>query len=124
MGISYELCLLEEETGSPERPISDLGFKAFLSYWTQRLINYLLSLPDSKLAEVTITSLSKATAVSEKDILKTFEAIKLVRYKPNDKTPHICLEKNLLHRKLKEAGRSAIPVIKENIIWAPHKFKP
>jgi histone acetyltransferase MYST1 len=37
----YELSRQQGEAGSPERPLSDLGLKSYLSYWTATLIRFL-----------------------------------------------------------------------------------
>lgn len=42
--MSYSLSLIENLPGGPERPLSDLGHKAYVKYWTQRMAKYLLNL--------------------------------------------------------------------------------
>lgn len=39
---SYQLSILEGKTGSPEKPLSDLGHKTYVSYWTHKVLNLLL----------------------------------------------------------------------------------
>lgn len=39
---SYELSLKEGRSGSPEKPLSDLGHRLYVSWWTQRILNLLL----------------------------------------------------------------------------------
>jgi len=38
--LSYELSLKEKKPGTPERPLSDLGRESYVSWWTQKLIDY------------------------------------------------------------------------------------
>ena len=39
---SYELSLKEGKSGSPEKPLSDLGHRSYVSWWTQRLLKILI----------------------------------------------------------------------------------
>lgn len=39
---SYELSLKEGKHGSPEKPLSDLGHRTYVSWWTQKLLKILL----------------------------------------------------------------------------------
>jgi len=39
---SYSLSLIEGKQGSPEKPLSDLGHRTYVSYWTHKVLNLLL----------------------------------------------------------------------------------
>jgi MOZ/SAS family len=62
---SYELSLKEGRTGTPERPLSDLGHRSYVSWWTQRILKILL---ESDNANLSISDISAMTAIEPKDI--------------------------------------------------------
>jgi histone acetyltransferase MYST1 len=50
--IGYELSKIENMVGGPEKPVSDLGHKAYLSYWTWALLNVLKEKPEIEVDEL------------------------------------------------------------------------
>ena len=48
--------MIEQKPGGPERPLSDLGHRTYVSYWTRRVVKVLLDLKEDEL-EITIKSI-------------------------------------------------------------------
>jgi hypothetical protein len=65
---SYELSLIERKPGGPETPLSDLGRASYISWWIQKIIDFIRSHKDE---QFTISDITKETCIVEKDILET-----------------------------------------------------
>ena len=39
--MSYALSMIEEKPGGPERPLSDLGHRTYVNFWTRRIVTFL-----------------------------------------------------------------------------------
>lgn len=121
MGLSYELCLIEEKAGTPERPISDLGLKSFTAFWTQRIVKHFAGLGEAQAAEVSVATISAATGIAENDVIRTLEESGLM-VRQGERWC-LCLDPRMLKRVYAATGHPAIPVFPENIVWAPLKVK-
>lgn len=72
IAVSYEISRREEILGGPEKPISDLGKKGYLQYWTREIARFLLAV---KLKEkdvhkgmiISLDEVSKATWIALDD---------------------------------------------------------
>lgn len=74
---SYMLTKSEHKTGSPEKPLSDLGLLSYRSYWSELILDILY---DSGLREVSINEISDITNMTCDDILHTLQFLDLLRY--------------------------------------------
>lgn len=64
---SYELSKKEGKTGSPEKPLSDLGLLSYRAYWAEVIVEFLLNVRD----DVSIEEVSQRTSITHSDILHT-----------------------------------------------------
>ncbi|KAF1357949.1 hypothetical protein EJ07DRAFT_126272 [Lizonia empirigonia] len=79
MGASYEMSKREGRLGGPEKPLSDLGYLAYMHYWSQTLARTLLSCPSKK--TLTVHDLGQRTFIVPDDIIATLEAMDVLEHK-------------------------------------------
>ena len=73
---SYELSIKEGRTGTPERPLSDLGFRSYISWWGQKILTLLL---ENQAQQLSIVDISEQTAIDANDVLYVLENFKILR---------------------------------------------
>lgn len=72
---SYELSKIEQKSGSPEKPLSDLGMLAYRSYWLDAVLDAIGDRTDVSLQE-----LSRITCILPEDIKSALAAADLLKY--------------------------------------------
>ena len=87
--MSYGLSMIENKPGGPERPLSDLGHRVYVSYWTRRVVKVLISL-DEKHKEITILEIQNKTGMTEDDIKYILENLEILRQDKNQKSSLNC----------------------------------
>lgn len=121
INFSYELSVIENKTGTPERPLSDLGRVSYLSYWTQRLIDYFRTLDNEELKALSIKKISDRTRIKDEDIIMALEEVKILKKVGGN--IYLCLDRSVLEEIYKKIGRPAIPVNTGDLHWIPYKPK-
>lgn len=118
IAFSFELSLIEKKTGSPEKPLSDLGLLSYRSYWAETIISLLLKSKKSW----SVNEISEATSITVTDIMHTIQSLDMVKfYKGNfvlylDETAMKQYERNQAKQKEK--------IDPSKIVWNPPKFLP
>ncbi|KAL8611146.1 3-ketoacyl-CoA thiolase 5, peroxisomal [Nucella lapillus] len=80
---SYELSKVECKTGSPEKPLSDLGLLSYRSYWSQTIMEILLTAKPYEPGEqptITINEISEKTSIKKEDVVSTLQHLNLINY--------------------------------------------
>jgi hypothetical protein len=78
MEFSYELSKKEEKAGSPEKPLSDLGFVGYQSYWAHTILKFLR---DFSGQSVSIMDITRWTSILPEDIYNTLKFLNLIKTK-------------------------------------------
>lgn len=66
---SYSLSKKEKKPGTPERPLSDLGEKAYKKYWRSRMAQYIASKPQR--SSFSFLDIQQETGMTLSDIAQT-----------------------------------------------------
>ncbi|KAF1810901.1 hypothetical protein P152DRAFT_460192 [Eremomyces bilateralis CBS 781.70] len=76
MGASYELSKREGRLGGPEKPLSELGRKGYISFWSATIARLLLSQPVKK--TLTVREIRDETYILPEDIMTTLKEMKVL----------------------------------------------
>jgi len=80
---SYELSKFEGKTGSPEKPLSDLGLLSYRSYWAFTICDILMNMKPSNEGErpqITINEICEMTSIKKEDVVSTLQHLNLINY--------------------------------------------
>lgn len=77
ISLSYELTKREGKTGSPEKPLSDLGKVSYRSYWTYVLMNLLASYDGT--GDLTLHDMTSKTGIKMEDIISTLQHLDMIK---------------------------------------------
>ncbi|KAI0011475.1 hypothetical protein F4779DRAFT_572845 [Xylariaceae sp. FL0662B] len=78
---SYLLTRVEEKTGSPEKPLSDMGLVSYRNYWRLVLCKYLIDrVPEDKSQKkgLSIRQISDDTGMTPDDVIAALEALRFL----------------------------------------------
>lgn len=117
ISLSYELSVIEQKIGTPERPLSDLGRQSYIAWWTQAIIDFIRD-KVQKNESFSLDSMSKETSMRVEDIVDALENVKMIK-KHKDQIS-ICTDPEFLAGVYKQFGRPALKVKKENLHWVPY----
>ncbi|CAF3520019.1 unnamed protein product, partial [Rotaria sp. Silwood2] len=109
----YELSKIENAVGGPEKPVSDLGHKAYLSYWTWALLNVLKEKP-----EIEVDELSAITSISTENCMETLSSYGFIKYWRQGH--FVCASRKGVEARLQELHAKTFLVVNPQLInWQP-----
>eukprot|EP00047_Mylnosiga_fluctuans_P004461 m.234664 g.234664 ORF g.234664 m.234664 type:complete len:447 (-) comp12694_c0_seq1:123-1463(-) len=73
---SYELSKVEGKTGSPEKPLSDLGLLSYRAYWSETIVGVLRK----KREPISVNEIAEITSIKPDDIISTLYHLNIVKY--------------------------------------------
>ncbi|CAI8051957.1 Histone acetyltransferase KAT5 [Geodia barretti] len=117
---SYELSKIENKTGSPEKPLSDLGLLSYRSYWAATILELIVNFDrtqDDSPPTVTINEICEQTSIRKEDAVSTLQYLNLVQYYRGQYV--ICLSDEAIQKHQKAITKRKIRIDPKCIKWTP-----
>lgn len=114
---SYLLTRVERKTGSPEKPLSDMGLVSYRKYWRLLLCEQLL---DQK-GPISIAAISERTGMTADDIVSALEGMRALVRDPVTKKYAFRLDLNYFRSYIEKCHAAGNPTIKPDcLVWTPY----
>ena len=117
---SYELSKFEGKTGSPEKPLSDLGLLSYRSYWSETILEILVNLKPiegNEKPQITINQISELTSIKKEDVISTLQYLNLINYYKGQYI--ITLTKDVLNAYQRALTKRIIRIDAKCLHWSP-----
>eukprot|EP00002_Diphylleia_rotans_P031950 TRINITY_DN6667_c0_g1_i1.p1 TRINITY_DN6667_c0_g1~~TRINITY_DN6667_c0_g1_i1.p1 ORF type:complete len:398 (-),score=75.06 TRINITY_DN6667_c0_g1_i1:250-1443(-) len=118
IAFSYELSKKEEKTGTPEKPLSDLGLLSYRSYWAHALMEIFLR--DQGRMVVSVKELSEMTCFKTEDIIGTLQAMGMIKYVRGRHV--ISITPKMIDEYEKNQAKQKIKIDSKCLHWTPMKY--
>jgi histone acetyltransferase SAS3 len=114
---SYLLTRVEQKTGSPEKPLSDMGLVSYRNYW-RLVLSYQLR--DQKDA-ISIVGISDRTGMTPDDIVSGLEGLRALVRDPVTKTYALRLDYRYFEECIEKwESKGYVRLNPEALVWTPY----
>ncbi|CAH0727079.1 unnamed protein product, partial [Brenthis ino] len=120
MELSYELSKFEGKTGSPEKPLSDLGLLSYRSYWAQTILEILINIKpmvDNEKPVITINEICELTSIKKEDVISTLQNLNLINYYKGQYI--ISVNQDTIQQHEKAMNKKLIRIDPKCLHWTP-----
>lgn len=124
---SYLLTKVEGRTGSPEKPLSDMGLVSYRSFWRTVLCKLLLRYEGKEASSkqpakpISIIQIAKETGMTPDDIVATMEALRFLVRDPITKAYAIRLDYEYMKEYVeKHEKKATIKIDPDCLRWTPY----
>ncbi|XP_017870145.1 PREDICTED: histone acetyltransferase Tip60 [Drosophila arizonae] len=117
---SYELSKFEGKTGSPEKPLSDLGLLSYRSYWAQTILEILISQnsgTDGEKPTITINDICECTSIKKEDVISTLQNLNLINYYKGQYI--VCIGRETIEQHQRAMQKRKIRIDSKCLHWTP-----
>ncbi|VDK84519.1 unnamed protein product [Litomosoides sigmodontis] len=122
---SFLLSRKEGMTGTPERPLSDLGRFSYRSYWRSAICEYLYkTLSPDKTKRLTLRGIARGTGISVYDVMETLQSLNILQR--IDSQMVIVLNMTMLksHWTRAKSDTKRIWLDETKLSWSPVTYSP
>ena len=114
---SYLLTRVEKKTGSPEKPLSDMGLVSYRTYWRLILCTELVN----QRAPISITEISERTGMTPDDIVSALEGLRALVRDPYTKTYALRLDYAYFKQYIEKCAQRNHPRVNPDaLVWTPY----
>lgn len=114
---SYLLTRVEGKTGSPEKPLSDMGLVTYRAYWRLVMCHQLLGLKEA----VSVATLSERTGMTSDDIVCALEGLRALVRDPVSGTYALRLDHAYYKRYIENYdSKGYVKLNSDALIWVPY----
>lgn len=114
---SYLLTRMEKKTGSPEKPLSDMGLVSYRNYW-RLVLSYQLR---NQKTPVSIAELSERTGMTADDIVSALEGLRALVRDPVTKTYALRLDYKYFEECIKNwESKGYVKLNPDALMWTPY----
>ncbi|KAG9251319.1 putative histone acetyltransferase [Emericellopsis atlantica] len=121
---SYLLTKAEEKTGSPEKPLSDLGLVSYRSYWRLVLCRYFLDVMREGAHEkdgLSIKQISDDTAMTPDDVVAALEGLRALVRDPQTKVYAFRIDMDFCREYVsKWEAKGHVKLKPQALAWTPY----
>ncbi|KAL2005766.1 hypothetical protein VTN00DRAFT_10259 [Thermoascus crustaceus] len=114
---SYLLTRVEKKTGSPEKPLSDMGLVSYRNYW-RLVLSYQLR---NQKTPVSIEELSQRTGMTPDDIVSGLEGLRALVRDPVTKTYALRLNYEYFEEYIRNwEAKGYVKLNPDALVWTPY----
>ncbi|KAJ9295728.1 hypothetical protein DTO271G3_5751 [Paecilomyces variotii] len=114
---SYLLTRVERKTGSPEKPLSDMGLVSYRNYW-RLVLSYQLR---NQKSPVSIAELSERTGMTPDDIVSGLEGLRALVRDPVTKTYALRLNYDYFEEYIRSwESKGYVQLNPDALVWTPY----
>ncbi|TGJ79742.1 hypothetical protein E0Z10_g9022 [Xylaria hypoxylon] len=121
---SYLLTRVEEKSGSPEKPLSDMGLVSYRNYWRLVLCKYLIEhVPEEKAQKrgISIRQISDDTGMTPDDAVSALEALRFLVRDPVTHVYGFRVDLPYCHKEVsKWEAKNYVKLNSQALTWTPY----